>query len=92
LRRQKSNPEIFAARNAARHAAKLERTPKWADTEAISKIYEKARLLTKETGVAHEVDHIIPLRGELVSGLHVESNLQVITADENRRKNNNYRI
>ena len=42
--------------------------------------------------MAHEVDHIIPLRGELASGLHVESNLQVITADENRKKNNNYRI
>ena len=92
LKRQKVEPELFAARNAERHAAKLNRTPSWANKEAISEFYEKARRLTEETGVPHDVDHIIPLRGELVSGLHVESNLQVISSSENRIKNNNYRI
>lgn len=36
----------------------------------------------------HEVDHIVPLRGHLVSGLHTISNLQYITKSENRRKGN----
>ena len=92
LKRQKAEPEVYAARNAARLAAKLERTPKWADKKAIAEFYEEARRLTEETGVEHDVDHIIPLRGKLVSGLHVENNLQVITASENRKKKNNYRI
>jgi hypothetical protein len=92
LKRQKAEPEVFAARNAERAAAKLERTPKWADKKAIKVFYEEARRLTEETGVQHHVDHIIPLRGKLVSGLHVETNLQVIPAIENLKKKNNYRI
>lgn len=58
---------------------KKERTPKWANINIISDIYERSRILTKETGVVHHVDHIIPLRGRNVSGLHVETNLQILT-------------
>lgn len=61
-------------------------TPKWADTDAISAVYKLARSTTMETGVKHQVDHIIPLRGRTVSGLHVEANLSVITAVENWHK------
>lgn len=73
-------PQVAAAA-AARHAAKLQRTPKWSDLEAIKKIYE-------ECPKGHHVDHIIPLRGALVSGLHVPNNLQYLPAAENIRKHN----
>jgi len=65
-------------------------TPVWADRELIKELYEVARKLTEQTGIPHEVDHVIPLQGKNVSGFHVENNLQVIPASENRRKSNKY--
>jgi len=82
----KAHPALFAAKRMRRHAAKLRATPVWANREKIAAFYEEASRLTKETGIPHEVDHIIPLRGKLVSGLHVETNLQVLPATINRRK------
>jgi len=78
-----------------RHAAKLRRTPGWLtedDLWVMNEIYDLAKLRAKTTGVKHQVDHIIPLRGELVSGLHTPWNMQVITAEENARKNNQYEV
>ena len=68
-----------------------DRTPPWLTDEhkfAIIKIYEECREVTQRTGIPHHVDHIIPLRGKLVSGLHVPWNLQIITAKENLSKGN----
>ena len=59
------------ARSAERKAAIAKRTPPWADKKAIENVYLEATRLTRKTGVRHDVDHIIPLRGKLVSGLHV---------------------
>lgn len=61
-------------------------TPKWANRFFISEIYDLAKRRTKALGVPHEVDHIIPLRGKTVCGLHVESNLRVVPKAVNRAK------
>ena len=53
--------------------------------QKIDEIYHNSRILTKETGIPHEVDHIIPISK---GGKHHEDNLQIITAFENRKKSN----
>ena len=60
--------------------------PAWANKKAIQQIYIEARQLSEKTGIPHEVDHIIPSNNPLVCGLHVESNLQIITEKENQIK------
>ena len=64
--------------------------PSWASTEAIASMYERAKELCRTTGVDWHVDHVIPLNGKSVCGLHVENNLQVITASQNRSKRNKF--
>ena len=90
---RKANPEKATAAIARRRAAKIQRTPEWLTQEhhdqILSKYAERDRL-NKDTGVAHHVDHIVPLQGENISGLHVPWNLQVITAAENQQKSNSY--
>ena len=66
--------------------------PPWADKKAIRAIYFEARRLTASTGVKYEVDHIIPSNHPLVCGLHVETNLQIITEFENITKSNTFYV
>ena len=54
----------------------------------IQSFYELAARKTSETGIPHEVDHIEPIMGADVCGLHIETNLRVITYAENRAKSN----
>lgn len=89
--RTKENLPYYAAAAAKRRAAKRKATPKWADERVIARVYELAAFLTKETGEKYEVDHIIPLQGEGVCGLHVPANLQILTKAENIRKFNHWR-
>jgi len=73
--------------------SKIDRTPKWLTKEQhleIKKIYAECMEMTKITGIKHNVDHIVPLRGDLVSGLHVPWNLRIIPASENFKKSNKY--
>lgn len=65
-------------------------TPLWVDFAAIQAIYEEAARLTAETGIPHDVDHEIPLQGKTVSGLHVHTNMRILTATENRQKSNKF--
>ena len=63
-------------------------TPAWADRRAIAGIYTEARHLTLTTGIKHSVDHVIPLKGRLVCGLHVETNLAILSLTQNSQKHN----
>jgi len=76
---------------AKRRATKHKATPKWLTAyqlEAIELYYIAAKQFSILFGQKLEVDHIIPLRGVNVSGLHVPWNLQLMVDSENRRKNN----
>lgn len=86
----RANPDKKNALIAKRRAAQLNATPPWADLNAIQAFYTEAARLTKETGIRHEVDHIVPLQGDQVCGLHHEGNLQILTRSENARKRNKF--
>jgi hypothetical protein len=88
-RREKRRPLVLFHANK-RRASKLQRTPSWADMAAIKAFYVEARRLTVATGIPHHVDHEIPLQGRLVSGLHVHTNLQILTGSENSKKRNRF--
>ena len=79
------------AHNAKRRARVLKATVKWADLNKIKQIYTECIRISKETGVEHHVDHIIPLKSKCVCGLHVENNLRIIPGSENARKNNTFK-
>jgi hypothetical protein len=84
----KANSGIVNALVAKRNAAKKHATVPWADLAAIERFYVEADRLTRATGIKHEVDHIYPIQGRNVCGLHVETNLQILTKTANIRKGN----
>lgn len=86
------NPGKTAALRAQRRAEIARATPPWADRFAIHAKYKECAKVTKATGVPHHVDHIVPLRGKLVCGLHVANNLQVIPAAINMSKSNKFSL
>lgn len=82
------NPIPYRARTAAYHR---QRRRSWSALpqrmkDMILDLYQRARLLTETTGVPHEVDHIVPLKGRQVCGLHVPWNLRIVTRTDNRSK------
>lgn len=89
----KENSGYHAAIAAKRRATKLNATPTWLTEEQLLEIkllYLFVAERRKLTGLDLEVDHIIPLQGENVCGLHVPWNLQVLTASENASKGNRF--
>ena len=79
----------------ARRTAKMQRTPAWLtdfDKLKIKCIYQMAAMYTRVNGESWHVDHEIPLQGELVSGLHVPSNLRVMRGHENISKKNRFEV
>lgn len=92
---RKKYPEKLNAKEVKRKTSKMHRTPSWltpVDFERIQNVYKLAAIQTKLTGQPWHVDHIIPLQGRLVSGLHVPSNLQAIKGSENCRKKNKFEV
>ena len=86
----RKNKSWYIAKDAKRRAAKIERTVSWANEQLIASYYKEAKRLEELTGIQFHVDHIIPLQGKMVSGLHVESNLQLLPAHENLGKSNSF--
>jgi hypothetical protein len=58
----------------------------------IAAFYVRAAEMSRASGIPHEVDHIIPLRGRAVSGLHVHTNLQILSRTQNRAKQNSLSV
>lgn len=86
-----ANPELYKELTNARRRRFRQATPKWLTTEHKMEIRLKYRLaieLSRRLGVLHAVDHIIPLQGEEVCGLHVPWNMEVITQEQNLKKSN----
>lgn len=96
---RKDNPnysvpkEKVAAKAAKRRSYKLKATPPWLDDthyRRIESIYKASQRTTERTGVQHHVDHVVPLKGRNVCGLHVWWNLRIVPADQNLKKGNTY--
>ena len=81
LKYAKNNPGYYSHKARERRGVEKSATPAWADMDAISRIYEARP-------VGYHVDHIIPLQGDTVCGLHVDYNLQYLTPKENMAKGN----
>lgn len=88
-----NNKEAFLEYSSRRGASKRNACPTWLSEKhrsEIKSIYKMARNISKKTGVQHHVDHIIPLTNDLVCGLHVPWNLQVLPAKDNLSKHNSF--
>lgn len=97
---KKNNPEKHVAnfqkwrvKNLDRmvyHSAQRRAKPMWGDKQYIQDLYSNSKEASKIFGILFEVDHIIPLNGKDVCGLHVPDNLQVLPRSLNREKSNKW--
>ena len=86
----KNNTDLRRASDARHRAAQRRAMPAWVDERQIKEIYRQAVLIQKRTGVRMHVDHIVPLQHDLVCGLHVPWNLQIIPGSLNESKRNKW--
>lgn len=87
---KRRHPENGAQYAMARHATKLNATPAWANHMTIGEYYAVAAIKTKATGRPWHVDHMVPLQSPRVCGLHTDYNMQVLSGEDNQRKNNRH--
>ncbi len=90
-RYKEANPDLYKELVSLRRRRFRDATPKWLSAEQTMEIRLKYRLaieLSRATGVRYAVDHVVPLQGESVCGLHVPWNMEVITQGENLKKSN----
>lgn len=90
----KNNKQRNALKEASRRCSKENATPPWLTQEhldGIEWIYFLREEMSIHHGIQYHVDHIVPLKGKNVIGLHVPWNLQILTASENQSKSNSTR-
>lgn len=78
---RQNNLRLMVAKMQKYRATKLNAMPSWVDISELKEIYQNCPS-------GFQVDHVVPLRGKNVSGLHVPWNLQYLTPQDNQRKSN----
>jgi hypothetical protein len=81
-----ANKEYFLFYTSLRRSRELQACPSWANLDKIKNIY------LNKPNIDTQIDHIIPLKNRWVCGLHVDNNLQYLSAEDNRRKSNKFDI
>lgn len=90
---REANPHKHRAKEAKRRGQKLKATPPWLTNEQLAhmqRTYKLCAIISDATGESYHVDHIVPLQGKNICGLHVPWNLRVITAKHNLAKGNKH--
>lgn len=88
--RRRIESGLAAYYRSLRRMAEKQAMPAWADKASIKMCYAITRRVSRETGILHHIDHIIPLNGKNVCGLHTFENLQLLTGRDNDSKGNRY--
>lgn len=89
---REAHPEIKRADTNARRRRLRNQMPAWVSPAMLKGFYEQAQRVSACLGIPHHVDHVVPLRGRRVTGLHVAENLAVIPQAVNARKRNHYSL